>query len=195
MFILVPITGKDIYVDAGYGWDEAKLWNRPAWQAERRHFGKNARKNLFPSYFFQIRQMQSHGNDLTLKTYASEKGLTVGTAKRRLEEEKMSAQRTSAVQVWIDPAPVQPPPKQAAAMAILNRLKESKQNLDKENWNATIDIFWIPYTLEKFQNEIWSSLPSELQEEMLALIPVHHCHRLGIGEAKKEMIRRLVKTA
>ena len=184
---------KDIYLAAGYGWDETRLWGQMAWLAECKHFGKsNARRELFPSYFYKLGLMHKKADNLVLTAHAKTHGLTVDAMKRRLEEEKMSAQRTSAVQVRIDPAPAKPA---TDAMKFLDNLKKAKQNLSKEDWDATIDDVWIRFTPEKFQNEVWSSLPSELQEEMLALIPVHHCHRLGIGEAKKEMIRRLVKTA
>jgi hypothetical protein len=192
---------KDMYLDAGYGWDTANLWNRPAWQAERRHFGKNARKNLFPSYFFQLGRMQSHGHNLSQQAHASENRLSVSTLKRRMEEEQQRAQReaeknqsltaSGSVSVRIDPAQA----KSMEAMKFLERLKDAKRNLPKETWDAVIDDTWIRFTPEKFQNEVWSSLSSEQREEMLALIPVHHCHRLGIGEAKREAIRRMMETA
>jgi hypothetical protein len=94
----------------------------------------------------------------------------------------------------INPLVKDAPPKQEAAITLLDRLKESKQKLSAEDWQETLEHMWSLFTPEKIQ-EVLESLPAERRDELLAMISLPHCHRLGIIEAKRKLIKRSLQTA
>jgi hypothetical protein len=177
---------KEVYERLGLGWCVDILKDGIVYAAETanaKYYGTKPRKELFPG--------KCNSRDYNdFKTGKRKEWVAQQKAKSENAVRSVVQNKLDMEEHLREKAKAEREKKVDQALRTLEQYKSAKPTYNDMDW----DSVWAMMQPKRVQ-EMLSLLPSEEQAELLAMIPVNQCHRLGIIEQKRELINRRMKTA